>query len=284
MPYTVPVTFVNGDPLLADDLNANNDALRKYINRDIIPADFGTDVFGTTEIVKGEYANVVQDHQFQTGDMYTQNVVSDDNGGNRQYFTSTIKTQLGDGVTHSGQWTQVGQYQIVAETGKSIYFEGNNGETINNNLAAKIIITGHIGVRNYQQYVYNQQAFVIGSKYGYIPNSPQETRFYLLYKVEGVADSWQPVVDTKGSVLGFEEYQSVTGGTPATSPPTSGTTLDRRVIPFLFELDVQNLWATSILPNPKPQTLAWRFAIGVESSIDLGWVNNRTLTYEVFYC
>ena len=279
MPYSPPIAFTGGTPVLADDLNANNDTLRKYINKGVVDIDLASDVFGTTEIVKGEYANVVQDHQFQTGDMYTQNVVSDDNGGNRQYFTSTIKTQLGDGVTHTGQWTQVGQYQVVAETGKSIYFEANNGETINNNLAAKIIITGHIGVRNYQQYVYNTEAAVIGSKYGYVPNSPEDTRFYLLFKVEGISDQWLPVLDTKGQVLGFEQYQSNVGGTDG-----KGTTLDRRVIPFLFEYDIPNLWATSVTPAPKPQTLAWRFAIGVESTVDLGWINNRCLTYEVFYC
>lgn len=279
MPYSPPIAFTGGTPVLADDLNANNDTLRKYINKGVVDIDLASDVFGTTEIVKGEYANVVQDHQFQTGDMYTQNVVSDDNGGNRQYFTSTIKTQLGDGVTHTGQWTQVGQYQVVAETGKSIYFEANNGETINNNLAAKIIITGHIGVRNYQQYVYNTEAAVIGSKYGYVPNSPEDTRFYLLFKVEGISDQWLPVLDTKGQVLGFEQYQSNVGGTDG-----KGTTLDRRVIPFLFEYDIPNLWATSVTPNPKPQTLAWRFAIGVESTVDLGWINNRIMTYEVFYC
>jgi hypothetical protein len=32
-----------------------------------------------------------------------------------------------------------------------------------------------------------------------------------------------------------------------------------------------------------PQNLAWRFAIVVEPTVDLGWVNHRIMQYEVFY-
>ena len=70
MAYTPPVVFTTATPVTANDLNNNNDALRKYINRDVIQGDLSADTFGTTDILKGEYSNVVQDHQFTTGEIY----------------------------------------------------------------------------------------------------------------------------------------------------------------------------------------------------------------------
>jgi hypothetical protein len=168
------------------------------------------------------------------------------------------------------QWSFNNQYQTVTEMGKAIYFEGNNALDINTNQAAKVIITGHLGLRNYYMYTYNTD---------FNTNGIVETRLYLLYKIEGVSDQWAVATQTVGGVQGFEEYQNMT-------PPTGGVdgTNDRRVIPFLFEYDIPNLWATSVTPNPKPQSLAWRFAIGVETTIDQGWVNNRFMRCEVFYC
>tara|TARA_R110000868_G_scaffold141210_3_gene357501 strand:+ start:2360 stop:3226 length:867 start_codon:yes stop_codon:yes gene_type:complete len=284
----VPTPFTAVTPVTASELNANNDAFRKYINKDIIPADYAADTFVTSDILKGEYYNVVPDHQFTTGDMYTQNVLVDDNGGNRQYYSSTIKTALGDqNYAHGqGQWGITEQYQIIAETGKSIYFEANNSATINTNLAAKIIITGHIGARNTSQYVYNENnnPYDLSSTYTYagLPIwtiSPIETRFYLFYKVEGLTSGWQKFPDTKAQILGMEEYQNIVNS----NLDLDETGLDRRVIPFLFQYDIPNLWAVGITPDRKPQTLAWSFALGVETTLDLGWVNNRIMTFEVFY-
>ena len=284
----VPTPFVAATPVTAPEINANNDALRKYINKDIVPADYAADTFVTSDILKGEYYNVVPDHQFTTGDMYTQNVLVDDNGGNRQYYSSTVKTTLGD-ITYAhtqGQWGLMDQYQIIAETGKSIYFEANNSATINTNLAAKIIITGHIGARNTSQYVFNENndPTHVGNTYTYSgiatwALSPIETRFYLFYQVEGVTSGWQKFPDTKAQILGMEEYANIA----SSAIDLDETELDRRIIPFLFEYDIPNLSATSIVPFQKPQTLAWRFALGVETTLDLGWVNNRIMTFEVFY-
>jgi hypothetical protein len=280
MSYTPPVVFGTGSSVTSTDLNSVNDGLRKYINKGIVSTDLATDVFGTTEVVKGEYYNVVPDHQFTTGDMYTQGIVANDNGGSRQYYTSTIKTSLGDAPSppNHGQWGLIGQYQIIADTGKAIYLEANNSSSLNTNDCAKIIITGHISVRNSSQYVYNEY-YTGGVPPGFV-QSPEKTVFYLLYKVEGVTEKWTPIADTVGQVLGFEEYANITS--TSTDGPAFGT--DHRVIPFLFEINVPNVWATSISPFQKPETLAWRFALGCESSIELGWVTNRIMTYEVFYC
>lgn len=263
MPYTAPNALVSGNPILATDLNGNDDAARKYINKQVNVADLATDKFDTTELVKGEYYNVVPDHQFTTGDVYTQNMISNDNGGNRQYYSSTIKPNL------ASQWVQIGQYQIIADTGKSIYFEQNNSNDVTVGKAAKIIITGYIGVRNSKQYVYSTD---------YTAASTQDTKFYLLWKAEGIIDAWTVVPDTVGQVLGFEDYDNTAG-------PTAGTAKvnDHRTIPFLYEVSIDNRFAINRTDSPKPQTLAYRFAIGVETTIDLGWVTSRFMSYEVFY-
>jgi hypothetical protein len=71
MAYTPPNVFVNATAVSATSLQANYDALRRYINRDIIQADIAADSVTTTDLVRGEYANVTRDHQFMTGDVYT---------------------------------------------------------------------------------------------------------------------------------------------------------------------------------------------------------------------
>lgn len=71
MAYTPPNVFVNATPVDADDLQQNFDALRRYINRDIVAADVAVDSVTTTDLVRGEYAAVTRDHQFMTGDVYT---------------------------------------------------------------------------------------------------------------------------------------------------------------------------------------------------------------------
>lgn len=274
MAYVPPVVFTTNTPVTADDLNTNNDALRKYINKDVVQSDLAADTFGTTEIVKGEFANVVPDHQFTTGDIYTQNKLAN-TAVDRAWYTATYKPLL------YSQWGEKEQYQIIMDTGKSIYFEGNNGNDIAQNQAAKLVITGHIGVRNAYQYTFAGRLGGAASIYDYntfstTPPLRERTRFWLVYKIEGLIDGWVRVPHTEAKVCGFEETMN--------SKNEYGTNRlkDRRVLPFLYKVDVPNLWA-NISPAPMPQNLAWRFAIATEPTIDLGWVNHRIMQYEVFY-
>jgi hypothetical protein len=77
MPFTVPVVFTAATAVSATSLQLNHTALRKYINHGIIQADILPVSVTTTDIVRGEYANVVRDHQFTTGDIFTQFVETD---------------------------------------------------------------------------------------------------------------------------------------------------------------------------------------------------------------
>jgi len=71
MSYTPPNVVVAATPVSATALQANYDALRRYINRDIVAADIAVDSVTTTDLVRGEYSGVVTDHQFMTGDLLT---------------------------------------------------------------------------------------------------------------------------------------------------------------------------------------------------------------------
>ena len=72
MSYTPPVVFTNGTAVVAEDLQTTFNSLRDYLNAGIIQSDVSGSSVGTNEIVRGEYYNVVRDHQFTTGDVYTQ--------------------------------------------------------------------------------------------------------------------------------------------------------------------------------------------------------------------
>jgi len=89
MPFTPPVVVVAGTPVAAADLQTNTSALRLYLNRDIDAADLAVDSVTTTDLVRGEYANVTPDHQFMTGDCYTQFVETDP--FTRSHFTAHFK-------------------------------------------------------------------------------------------------------------------------------------------------------------------------------------------------
>lgn len=90
MSYITPNVFVTGTPVAASGLQGNFDALRRYINRGIISADIADQSVDTTDIVRGEYASVVRDHQFTTGDIMTSVTEIDDY--TRAYMTSHFKT------------------------------------------------------------------------------------------------------------------------------------------------------------------------------------------------
>jgi hypothetical protein len=113
MSYTPPNIFVAGTPVDSAQLQGNFDALRRYINRGIISADIADQSVDTTDIVRGEYANVVRDHQFMTGDVMTSFNEIDDYS--RSYLTSHFKTY----DLYSDKMQQ------IPSMGRRIVMEGN---------------------------------------------------------------------------------------------------------------------------------------------------------------
>jgi hypothetical protein len=112
MPYSAPNVFVAGTPMSGPDLSENNTALRTYLNVGIVAADIPSSSVTTTDIVRGEYVGVTPDHQFTTGDLYTQFI--DLLRTNERYFTSHIKPY---------DLTGVSPYQIIPDSGKRIVLE-----------------------------------------------------------------------------------------------------------------------------------------------------------------
>jgi hypothetical protein len=113
MPFVVPVNFVSGDPILASDLNTNNRALRKYLNQEIAPQDLADSSVDSPEIVRGEYFQVVPDHQFTSGNIYSH--YASTSIRDRQYLTGQTKNTV-DFVAYTA-------YEIVPESGKRFYCE-----------------------------------------------------------------------------------------------------------------------------------------------------------------
>lgn len=115
MPYVKPNTFVGGNKISADELRANNEALRKYINKDIVPADIAPDSVDYTDIVRGEYAGVVNSHQFTTSDLHARNY----DGDNYQ------KIAYNTGWTKQGYPDVVELYTAIEGTGGSFFLFEN---------------------------------------------------------------------------------------------------------------------------------------------------------------
>ena len=89
MPYVKPNTFVNGTSLNSSDINGNDQALRKYINGEVVQADLASDAFDTQEIQLGEYQPITNEYTFATGQDVGSAIGIE--AEDRAYFTSNIK-------------------------------------------------------------------------------------------------------------------------------------------------------------------------------------------------
>lgn len=114
MAYVKPATFTGGTSLNASDINLNDQALRKYINGQIIQADLASDAFDTPEIQLGEYQPITNEYTFPTG------IDTGNNMGfsveDRAYFTSNIKKGR---QTDNGLFIWTSSYH----TGPELYLE-----------------------------------------------------------------------------------------------------------------------------------------------------------------
>lgn len=90
MAYTPPVTWVSdGVTLDASDVKQNDDALKKYINQEIIPADIAAGAITSKDIQKVKYDPISESIYTVTSDVKgncTNGFMKD-----RSYFTSTVK-------------------------------------------------------------------------------------------------------------------------------------------------------------------------------------------------
>lgn len=121
MSYTPPITWaVNGVVLNATDVKANEEAMKKYVNQDILPSDILAGSLDYDNFQRGEYDPISTNHQFTCGDVLGKNVLV--NTRNRMYFTAETK---------GGTQTAGLQYQSVYESSETVQIEGD----------AKVLIT-----------------------------------------------------------------------------------------------------------------------------------------------
>lgn len=166
MAYVVPNVFVTGTPVAAAPFQANNDALRLYLNSGISQPDIADNSVTTGDIARGEFYGVTNDHQFTSGDLYTQNVQIDtfDNC----YFTS-----------HINAWDLhfTGRFVEVPNAGKRIVLEE----------PANVIMTvgiNYVGDPNYELRAEKLRSFV-----------------YLRHTVGDVVKNADIITVTRGSVF-----------------------------------------------------------------------------------
>jgi hypothetical protein len=131
MAYTAPNTFTTGTAINGPLLRDNFIELRQYLDGGIAVADVASTSVKTTDIVRGEYVNVVPDHQFTTGDILTQFQEIDEYS--RSYSTS-----------HYKQYDLFADiFSIIPNTGKRIVLESNAA------VIYTVSIAG-VGEENYQ--------------------------------------------------------------------------------------------------------------------------------------
>lgn len=166
MAYVVPNVFVTGTPVAGADLQANNDALRLYLNTGISQPDIADNSVTTADIVRGEFYGVVNDHQFTSGDLYTQNVQTDT--FDYSYFTSHI---------NSWDLHYTGRFLEVPNAGKRIVLEE----------PANVIMTvgiNYIGDPNYELRAEKLRSFI-----------------YLRHTIGDVVENANIIAVTRGSVF-----------------------------------------------------------------------------------
>lgn len=71
MPFTPPNTYTDATPISADDVRENHEALRRYLNRDIVANDIDDGSIDWTRILAGEFASVTADYRLTTGNHYS---------------------------------------------------------------------------------------------------------------------------------------------------------------------------------------------------------------------
>ena len=110
MAYSPPYFFVAGTKVQASEIKDNFQEFRNYINRYVAANDSKKAIVNlkTDDLTKGEYYGVVKDHQFTTGECFTQFVNSEI--FNRSYMSAHWKL---------GAMTKT-YYQIIPNTGKKI--------------------------------------------------------------------------------------------------------------------------------------------------------------------
>jgi hypothetical protein len=216
MPYAPSITFTDATAISADDINTQNGNLRKYINGQIVADDIKSGSVGTTDVVRGEYFGVTRDHQFTSGEVFTQYRSAED--FDRTYFTGQTKNVYA--LSQSIQWVDVvdsgkrfymeGQGTIVYHTFVDIVTEANqlNFIAVGEGTTIGIQVNGSVKTEEFQHVAFRDDNSGTGTKSGKAVRRP----YPLSYMLVTSAGGWVSIglVTNCDTSHGYVQARSVT--------------------------------------------------------------------------
>lgn len=254
MSYTPPNTFNFGFDLEAADLQENSQALRDYINNDIIEGDIDTDTFSTYDIQEGEAVAINNDYIFMTGDVLSNYyAASSSTPSERQYHTSTVKRF---------KPMETARYQSIPTLAKQFYMEDNG--------SALIEVSFFVSDRDGDSCRGAYFPWVPSPLPGNSRHDGQDSQYILA--VDGltttaIAETRSYSFEENGAnTITFGQYSIMQGR----SGYQGGVTGQRKFITILYlAKNLQQGWH--------------QLAILRNTCCEMGYVGSRTLQIEVFY-
>lgn len=254
MSYTPPNTFANGSPLLAADLQQNEQELRDYLNTDIIEADLQTSTFSTYDVQEGEAFGVTNDFIFATGDIYSNySAIADSIPSDRDYHTSTVKRYK---PMEKVRW------QSIPTLGKQFYMEDDGDALIEISF-----------------YVFEDDSDPCrGAVFPWVPlpspgnsrNNGQDSQFILA--IDGSATTAQAQTrayafeENGATTISFGQFSIMVGKTGY----QGGATGQRKFVTMLYlAKNLQQGWH--------------QISVLVNACSEKGFVSSRSLSIECFY-
>lgn len=120
MPFVQPYTYVNGNTVSSVNITNNEEALKLFVNQEIVVGDLGLLTLHTSDIARGIYYAIDKSYTFETSDIShisTLQIIA-----NREYQTSTAKNNI--------QTTGI-QYQDIANSGVRVHAKQSCSAIIN---------------------------------------------------------------------------------------------------------------------------------------------------------
>lgn len=246
MSYNKPYNYVDGNVLTDYNQNSNDNSVKKYINQDIVQADYNAGVFNTSDFQRGELDPITNHHQFATGEIFgrfNDSAILRD----RSYFTAHTKTNDATQISATSK-----QYQAIYECGDTVVLEhdGSVFFTFGANFISLSNDTNTKGKWDSRVYL------MISTPTVPVPTIIQGTRCYSYEETSAVsfAGTTDPgSVNYSGTPLARDDYNQ-----------------NRRWIQFQWM--VKGLAAGS-----------YRFFVAINPKVEMGYSSARQYTMEIFY-
>ena len=113
MPFVKPHTYVAGTILDASAHTSNEEALKLYVNQEVVAADILDGTLIHTDLEQGSYNPINNHHSFITGEIYGRNAGKDVTS--RAYYTDHLKHNQGSVVFTT--IADTGDELVLKETG-----------------------------------------------------------------------------------------------------------------------------------------------------------------------